>query len=817
LSFDEKTNKEILNDLLQLRHALEASESRCRNAEEGIAKISDCFSKLVADPSRNINLLTALCGELLGATCTLYNRLEGDKLVSWGQWNTPPNYNPVDSPEGHICYDVIKKSSDQIMLIRRLPETPYAQSDPNVTQYGLQTYIGKAVKFSGSYVGSLCAVYQQDVVPSESEKMFIELIASAIGVEEKRKRAEDELKESERRFRSMLENIKLVSVILNAQGNITFCNDFLLKATGQQRDEILGRDWFETFIPSETRTEIRQIFLKTIQTGEFPAHYENEILSRGGKRLSIAWSNTPLYDHRGNITGTASIGEDITERKRTEEQIACLASIVQTIPEAVCSIDLQGNILSWNDGAEKMLGYSAEEIMGRHITLVLLKNMAEEELNRCISMLNTQGSFTGYESVRRAKDGRAVPVEVTAVAIKDKEQNITNYASIMRDLTERRKIEENRLKAEKIESLGVLAGGIAHDFNNLLTSIMGNISLAKVFANPGDKVYERLTEAEKASVRAKDLTNQLLTFSKGGMPIKKTVTIGDVIKEATNFALRGSNVGYELSIPDDLWAVKVDEGQIGQVMHNLILNAQQAMPKGGTIYIRCTNITIGENYFLPVKNGNYVRVSIHDYGTGIPKEHLHHIFEPYFTTKQKGSGLGLATSYSIVNRHEGHITVDSEVGKGTIFVMYLPASEEERSTPAKEEVARLLEGKGKILVMDDEEMVQDVVSEMLRSIGYEAVCARNGEEAIEAFLKAKQSDKPFDGVIMDLTIPGGMGGKEAIEKLLKIDPGVRAIVSSGYSNDPVMAHYAEHGFKGIVVKPFKIGELNRVLQKLLTK
>jgi CheY-like chemotaxis protein len=319
---------------------------------------------------------------------------------------------------------------------------------------------------------------------------------------------------------------------------------------------------------------------------------------------------------------------------------------------------------------------------------------------------------------------------------------------------------------------------------------------------------------EKAALQAKKLTQQLLTFARGGTPIIQTTSITELITESTNFTLRGSNVSCEFFIPDDLWFVNVDEGQMGQVINNLIINADQAMPEGGKIEVSAENITVGEEQALPIKKGKYVKITIKDRGIGISKEHLERIFDPYFTTKQKGSGFGLAITYSIIKRHRGHITVESEVGVGTTFSIYLPASFEKM--PMKEKIEKkVVSGAGKILVMDDEEVVRDVAGEMLKQIGYEVEFAKDGAEAIELYNRAKESGNAFIAVILDLTVPGGMGGVETIKKLLEIDPGVKAIVSSGYSNDPVMANFSEYGFSEVVPKPYEIQKVGEVVRKVL--
>lgn len=383
---------------------------------------------------------------------------------------------------------------------------------------------------------------------------------------------------------------------------------------------------------------------------------------------------------------------------------------------------------------------------------------------------------------------------------------------------ERQKMEEERLRSSKLESVGILAGGIAHDFNNILTGIVGNLSLALTYLKPDEKVRKLITEAEVASFRAKDLTQQLLTFSKGGMPIKKTVYISKLITDSVSFALRGSKINHTFLMPEDLSPVEIDGGQMSQVIHNLIINAVQAMPEGGAIEIKGKNITVEEAETLSLPKGKFIKLSIKDQGIGIPGKYLQNIFDPYFTTKKEGSGLGLASSYSIINKHEGLLTVESEMGIGTTFHIYLPASKEKVKLEkiTKEEV-KSVSGKGKILIMDDQEVIRNIVDKMLSSFGFQVESAVDGEEAINLYKKAKKSGEPFNAVILDLTVPGGMGGKEAIKKLLEIDPNVKAVVSSGHSNDPVMAEFKKYGFTDVVAKPYRTQEIRDVLLRVVNQ
>jgi two-component system sensor histidine kinase TtrS len=516
----------------------------------------------------------------------------------------------------------------------------------------------------------------------------------------------------------------------------------------------------------------------------------------------------------GEIAERTHVEEVVRER---DEQFRLLLS---SVFEAIYGVDTEGNCTFCNAACLNMLGYEREEdLLGKNMHLLIHHSHAdgtEYPVKECRIygvFMDKEGAHVSDEVFWRA-DGSKFEVEYWSYPIL-KSGSLIGAVVTFVDITERRKMETEILNAQKLESLGVLAGGIAHDFNNILTAIIGNISIISMQVNPENELYVRCKEIENASLRAKGLTQQLITFSKGGAPVKKTASLLNIIQESAVFALRGSNVRCELLVPESLWPAEIDEGQISQVVHNLVLNAEQAMPSGGIIDIRAENITFGAEDVLPMKEGKYVKITFADQGIGIPKENIKRIFDPYFTTKDEGSGLGLAATYSIIKNHDGYITVNSEDGVGTTFTVYLPASGNELSKEkAAEDVA--VAGTGRVLIMDDEEMVRRVAGEMLNKLGYAVGFARDGAEAIELYKSAKESAQPFDVVIMDLTIPGGMGGIEAMQRLIALNHGIKAIVSSGYSDDQVMSDYRKYGFAGVLIKPYKINQLSESIRKVLT-
>ena len=599
-------------------------------------------------------------------------------------------------------------------------------------------------------------------------------------------------------------------ILEDADGYFKFVNAAAARMFGYTPEELIGRHWSDTVAP-EHREEVQRETDKRSQG--ISSRYETVALNNQGERLHYIVSAQPLFN--GNqLESVLSVLTDITERTRMEKALrdseARLSGIFDNAAVGISLMDSLGHYQQLNARWTKMLGYDMTNMDNR--TYLDITHPDDLERSREMYESLVRGDVDTYQIEKRyvRENGTTLWGDVAVSAIRNARGAIEVIITTVTDITERKLAENELQRMQKLESLGLLAGGIAHDFNNLLTGILGNVTLARMDPHLAPDTTEILHEAERASIRASQLTQQLLTFSKGGAPIKKTANVGDLARDTVRFTLRGSNVRPQFTVPDNLWSADIDEGQISQVFNNITINADQAMPRGGVLTIRAENMRI-EPRSLPLRPGPYVKISFQDQGIGIPEQHLPSVFDPYFTTKQKGSGLGLATSYSIIRQHGGLITVESKVNVGSAFHIYLPASEasilEERvkdnSTPA---------GHGRVLVMDDEETIRQVADRLLRYLGYDVSSAVDGNEAIEQYQQAMDEGRPFDVVIIDLTIPGGMGGKEAIQKLREIDPDVRAIVSSGYSSDPIMANYLDFGFRAVVTKPYDLSELGRTVQ-----
>jgi PAS domain S-box-containing protein len=627
-----------------------------------------------------------------------------------------------------------------------------------------------------------------------------------------RLQAEEALRQTTQKLQTVINASPLATYVLDLEGRVRMWNPASERIFGWKEAEVLGQPL--PIVPDDKLEEFQGLLQRAL-VGKLLSGTELTRRKKDGSPIEISLYTAPLYDDQGQVAGVMSLAADVTERHRAAEELRkahdALENVFASTADAIGTVDRHGNIRQWNKAAEELFGYSFEELREK-LSFDLYADQGE--LRVMLTQLRSRGYVRNYEISMRKKDGSVFPGSLSIRLLRDLDNRVTGSIAVARDLSELKLAEAERQRFNKLEAIGTLAGGIAHDFNNILTAIIGNISLAMLDLEMKGQARERLAEAERACQQAQNLSRQLLTFSKGGAPIKQIVSVKDIASESASFACRGSRVNYQTSLPDDCWEVEADPGQISQVFHNLVINAIQAMPSGGLVRIRGENLVVEAGNELAMDAGRYVKISIQDEGIGISAEHLSKIFDPYFTTKQTGSGLGLATSYSIIKNHQGHISVESILEKGTTFNVYLPASDQKAAHQPQDD-EKLVPGKGKILVMDDESIVREVLSKMLQTMGYEVKLAEDGIKAIELYTRAQDTGDPFATVILDLTVPGGMGGKEAMARLLQIDPQVRAIVSSGYSDDPVMANFQRYGFSEVIAKPYKISELHKVLRKTL--
>ncbi len=469
---------------------------------------------------------------------------------------------------------------------------------------------------------------------------------------------------------------------------------------------------------------------------------------------------------------------------------------------------------------QNILGYRPDEVVGK----TPFELMPPEEIARVTAIiqkcLEEKRMALTLENINLHRDGRKVILETTGIAVQDASGRIVGYRGVDRDITARKQAEDEMRRMRNLESIGMIAGGIAHDFNNILTGIFGNIQLAKLNLTDENKVGAALDTSLMALESAKSLTRQLLTFSKGGAPVLESVSIRELVRDVVKFNLSGSNVKEDFDLPDGLWLAKADKGQLANVIANLTINAREAMLDGGTLHVSAGNVAEVPETLQGRLSGNFICFSFRDEGSGMTPEIVQKVFDPYFTTKPYGKGLGLSVVHSIVTRHGGLVKVESLPGKGSNFIFFLPAELPEKNgvadkpvEPQRPEVDSC--SRAHVLLMDDEFLIREVTRKMLEVFGYEVDDASDGNEAIEKYLASRQNGRPFDVVIMDLTVRAGMGGLEATTKILAADPAARIIVSSGYSTDAVVADYSRHGFAGCLSKPFQIDDLKNELKRVL--
>lgn len=670
-----------------------------------------------------------------------------------------------------------------------------------------------------------------------------------------RKRAEEAIRASEERYRVLFEHSPAAIIEydyrkvgewvtrLRAQGISDFdaycdlhpeelaatmdlvavvgVNEEMVRLTRARSKQELLKNFGRVFSPDGFA--IRRRAFRAVWDGRQEIEGEISINALDGtvRRTYFRWWLPKLHGAH-NLEWTQAVLLDLTDVRSAEAELAAererLRVTLRAMAEGLMTTDTDGVVQFMNEAAERLTGWTAGAAIGRSIGEVCL--LRHEKTRAAIGMpvaraisehrvidLPLQTMLFSRQGAPCLVDGRCAPMH-----------NIGGRAIgavvVFRDVTERARLESELLRSSKLEAVGILAGGIAHDFNNILTVVMGNVTLAMLDATVMDIAGRWLAEAERGVMRARDLTQQLLTFAKGGEPVRKAVQLPEVVREAAEFALHGSKVRCEFKAEPNLWAADVDKGQIGQVVQNLIINAVQAMPEGGIIRLAMQNEQVGQDSTRPLTVGEYLQLSISDSGMGIRGEHLSRIFDPYFTTKQSGSGLGLATVYSIIRKHQGHIEVESELGRGTTFHIWLPAA---RDALPQEPVSqdKPVSVSGRVLFMDDEETIRTLAAALLKRLGLDVTTVSDGGEAVECYESARVQGQPFRLVIMDLTVPGGMGGREAMQKLLQIDSNVKAIVSSGYSSDPVLANYRAHGFRGVVPKPYRFADLARTIQSVM--
>jgi PAS domain S-box-containing protein len=675
----------IVRDITERKRA----EKALRQGEVRLERINRCLLELGPNFDSNINRLTALCGELLGATCALYNRLQGDLLCSQGQWQTPPGFKSEDAPTGHICYDVIRNNREDAVVITNLPRTSYAESDPNVRAYGLQTYMGCAVKCEGKAVGSLCVVYGTDYQPTDDDRRILGIIASAIGNEDTRKQAEAEL-----------------------------------------------------------------------------------------NRLMTA---------------------------------------IEQTPESVVITDTEGRILYVNPVFERVTGYSRAEVIGQNPRL-LKSNRQDSAFYRQLWGKISAGEVWRGRFINKKKDGTLFTEDAVIAPVRDEKGAVTNYIAIKRDISHELELEVQYRQTQKIDSIGRLAGGVAHDFNNILAVICGHTDLALAQLSPDAPLRSNLECIQESADHAANLTRQLLAFGRGQVIEPRRINLNELIVNLNKMLRRliGEDIKLVTQTAPDLGQIKADPGQIEQVLLNLVVNARDAMPDGGTLTIRTDNVTLDEDYARShlISPGDYVMVSVSDTGVGMTDEVKQHIFEPFFTTKEqgKGTGLGLATCFGIIQQSNGHIHSDSQVDKGTQFKIYLPRVwGVEDPISSREVPVSLPQGTETILLAEDEPSLRQLMARVLRTQGYTVLEATDGHEALTL---AQANGAKIQLLLTDAIMPG-LSGKTLAEWLGQVNPAIRVLFISGYINNNAVRDAMSRPGTFFLQKPFNPLDLTKRVREAI--
>jgi PAS domain S-box-containing protein len=764
------------------------------------------------------------------------NLLEvSQRLAHIGSWEFEPStrtlswsdemYRIAGLPVGiPISRDVVETffPADELTRSREILSTLLEQSSPYSTEYRVVRQDGQTR-----------IIHNEGEMVRDAQGKAMRVFGTTQDITE-RKRAEEALQQKTKILSSLYDNVTEIIFYLDvlADGHYRFqsVNPAFLRATGLKAADVIGKEAGEV-IPEPSLSLALSNYRKAIQE-RASARWEEVTRFPAGSRAGDV-TVTPVFDETGTCTNLIGTVYDITERNQTlmalRESEERFRSIVEQSADGIVVTDENGNITEWNQAQEDITGLTRSGVLGLPAWVVegmTFPRDTDREVRTAQIRTKVQrllGEDKSWKANERVEHPILTPTGETkfisehVFVIRKNARNM--LVSIVTDVTDLKSAEHERVlmdqylqQAQRLDSLGVLAGGIAHDFNNILTGIFGFMDLAKTEITE-QKALEYLSQAMKSMERARDLTHQLLTFSKGGAPVKKVVLVGPLIEETCRFASSGSNVKCSVSVAADLWPCIADKNQIGQVIQNLMINAIQAMPMGGTIDVQAANVPPEEGVRPGLEGkGNYVRISIRDQGIGIPKEMLPRIFDPFFTTKTKGHGLGLAISHSIINRHSGTLAVRSELGKGATFEIYLPACDG-TCMENVETVELSHRGTGRILVMDDEESVRNLVSRMLESFGYSVVSTENGKEALASFVQETRNSGHFAAVILDLTVPGGLGGRGVAEEIRKLDGGLPLFVASGYADDPVMANPEQYGITASLRKPFTRAELIEMLER----
>jgi len=632
------------------------------------------------------------------------------------------------------------------------------------------------------------------------------------------------INECEKRYQTLIETNLYGVQVINIHGKITYINAVQSDVLGYPSTELEGKDIWKILATEYDRKALTDYLTKLAKEDFAPHYWSGKFLNYKGKIIQLKMIWNCMRNEQGNVTGFISFTSGINEKKPdkeiSSEKCEEYRLIVESAREMILTFDMKGKITYINEKGTEIIGYFKEEMLDMNIADILppvhLEKIKEKLLDKEKIRLK-EGIYYQLEFITRNLN--LLPMDISASLI-IKENEPSGILIIARNLGRQKRDERELIKNCKFDTITTFSNGIIYDLNDFLTGILGNIDFAQLNSEPDGKIYKQLDDAKKICIELKVLLRQMDELSHNEILNKETGKLAKLVQNLVNQKFTDLKIAMDFPPPDDEWFAEFDSMRIQQLMEILLVNAKEAMQSGGEIRIDVKNITVSperEKAGLPMKPGKYVKISVQDQGTGIPRENLEKIFDPYFTTKKtdvkKGTGLGLTIAYAIVKKHNGYMYVDSKPGIGTVIHVCLPASVKEQEQTQKKKDAPVF--KGNILVMDDEDVVRDITGQMLRKLGYGFYPAKNGEEALDIYQKAVASGKSFDAVILDLHVANGMGGRDIIKKMLIIDPGVKGIVSSGYSNDPEMRDFGKYGFCGTLEKPYSIRDLNEILNRLI--
>ena len=627
------------------------------------------------------------------------------------------------------------------------------------------------------------------------------------------------LKLSEKNYRELVDKAHTIILKMDRDGRITFFNEYAQSFFGFSEQELLGKSVVGTIVPKTESSgrDLKGMIAQLMATPSDFANSLNENIRKNGERVWISWCNHKLVDDEGKYQGVLSVGQDMTERKIMEEALRAnelrFRSFIENVNDVIFVLTSSGTFSYVSPQWQKSFGYEISEVVGKPFAPFV----HPDDVPGCVAfladVLQSGEQKRGVEYRVLHKNGSWLWYTANGSRLIDQDGSVS-LVGIGRDITEHKLVQKELMKTQKLESISFLAAGIAHNFNNVLTGVIGYISFARKHLKDFDKVAPLLEAAEKSSYRAAGLARQLLTFSKGGIPFKTLISPEKLVQESMSLFLSGSRIR---GVVDNrtLQTVNVDSEQINQAFNNIVLNSVHAMPHGGTLTVHLEDIRLGKDNIYLLKSGDYVRITFEDCGCGIEEEHLHKVFDPYFTTRSDGTGLGLSTTQSIIAKHGGYIDIVSEVKEGTTVTVMLPSSLNAASDDAIETEPMGPTPDGiSVLIMDDEEDIRTLTFEMLMDLGYQVQTCCSGEEAVELYKRCWEMGTALPVVVLDLLVPGGMGGCEAAKRILSIDPHARMIVSSGYSHDPIMADYKEYGFSAALSKPYNTDSLVQVIKSM---